>query len=633
MANYNASDYQTLVNGIQSSNNSAGVNDNIIVLNNITLTPAQILSLTTPDGSGNLRFRSLQTTGGNESYTVVVQNDLSINDNSPATAQPSFTIGPITLQIGNGGTAGGLSGNLRLDDGGILTFNRSVNTLYTGTLSVEDEDNALRNNVAGTTVTLSGANGTNGLAVRASQGTGAASAYELEIGGVGNGVISGVIADGGLATAAGSLVMDGTGTWTLSATNTYLGPTRIEGGTLRVDGSIVSNVTIEDGGMLGGSGRVGAVTSLGGTLSASAAGFGAGSGVSIGTLRTGNLQLDGESTLVEDVGGNIGNITADRIQVTGTVNLGGATLSLTGGANKLPTRSGDRIVLIDNDGTDAVVGTFDDLAEGEELTVGAQTYRITYHGDAGGAAQGNDVILTDITGLGGGDDDGPGGGGDDDDGPGGGRDDDGPVGRVVNGTDGPDSLVGGDGDDTLMGLAGNDTLLGGDGEDLLFGNQGDDLLLGNQEEDTLFGGQGQDTLYGGQDRDVLLGNLGDDVLLGNIGNDTLYGGQGNDSLYGGQGDDVLFGDLGNDVLFGDLGNDVLQGGAGADRYVFNVNSGSDVILGFNATEGDRIDLRGQTYTFGTAADGSGSALLVLSGGGTIELAGVTRGQVNNGFFA
>ena len=31
MANYNASDYQTLVNGIQSSNNSAGVNDNIPV--------------------------------------------------------------------------------------------------------------------------------------------------------------------------------------------------------------------------------------------------------------------------------------------------------------------------------------------------------------------------------------------------------------------------------------------------------------------------------------------------------------------------------------------------------------------------------------------------------------------------
>ena len=96
---------------------------------------------------------------------------------------------------------------------------------------------------------------------------------------------------------------------------------------------------------------------------------------------------------------------------------------------------------------------------------------------------------------------------------------------------------------------------------------------------------------------------------------------------------MLFGDLGDDVLFGDRGDDVLRGGAGADRYVFGQNSGSDVVLGFNQAEGDRLDLRGQTYTFGVAADGSGSALLVLSGGGTIELAGVTQGQVNASFFA
>ena len=210
------------------------------------------------------------------------------------------------------------------------------------------------------------------------------------------------------------------------------------------------------------------------------------------------------------------------------------------------------------------------------------------------------------------------------------------------GTDGADliSLLSGNdrysglrGNDTVFGNEGSDTVFGNEGNDLLLGNQGEDLLFGNQGNDTLFGGQGADTLFGGQDADLLLGNLGTDVLLGNLGNDTLYGGQGADTLYGGQGDDVLFGDLGNDVLYGDLGNDVLAGGAGADRYVFNVNSGSDAVLGFNAAEGDRLDLRGQTYTFGTAADGSGSALLVLSGGGTIELAGITQAQVNASFFA
>ena len=198
---------------------------------------------------------------------------------------------------------------------------------------------------------------------------------------------------------------------------------------------------------------------------------------------------------------------------------------------------------------------------------------------------------------------------------------------------GNDMLYGDAGNDTVSGGIGNDTLFGGADQDLLLGNQDEDVLFGNQGNDTLFGGQGLDTLFGGQDQDLLFGNLGNDLLLGNLGNDTLYGGQGADTLYGGQGNDILLGDLGDDVLSGDLGNDVLQGGAGADRYVFYTNSGNDVVLGFNAAEGDRIDLLGQTYTFGTAADGSGSALLILSGGGTIELAGVTRAQVNAGFFA
>ena len=208
-----------------------------------------------------------------------------------------------------------------------------------------------------------------------------------------------------------------------------------------------------------------------------------------------------------------------------------------------------------------------------------------------------------------------------------------PAGVAQMGTSGADLINGGTGNDTLSGLSGNDTVFGKEGNDLIQGNQGEDLLFGNQGNDTLFGGQGQDTLFGGQDADLLFGNLGADLLMGNLGTDTLFGGQGNDSLYGGQGDDVLFGDLGDDVLSGDLGNDVLRGGAGADRYVFNVNSGADVVLGFSAAEGDRLDLRGQTYTFGVAADGSGSALLVLSGGGTIELAGITQAQVNPGFFA
>ncbi len=69
--------------------------------------------------------------------------------------------------------------------------------------------------------------------------------------GSGDGDVFGPIQNG---TATLNLIKAGTGTWTLGATNTYTGPTTINDGTLLVDGSIVSPVTV-DGGILGGSAR------------------------------------------------------------------------------------------------------------------------------------------------------------------------------------------------------------------------------------------------------------------------------------------------------------------------------------------------------------------------------------------
>ena len=169
--------------------------------------------------------------------------------------------------------------------------------------------------------------------------------------------------------------------------------------------------------------------------------------------------------------------------------------------------------------------------------------------------------------------------------------------------------------DTFTALAGDDTVTGGDGADVIYGNQGGDVLYGNLGADRLFGGQDDDSVFGGQDADVVYGNQGADAVYGNLGDDTLFGGQGDDTLYGGQGDDVLNGNLGNDVLIGNLG---------ADRFVFGANSGADLILGFSQAQGDRLVLSGQSYTLGSAADGD--ALLALSGGGTVQLDGITAAQ-------
>jgi hypothetical protein len=63
--------------------------------------------------------------------------------------------------------------------------------------------------------------------------------------------------------------------------------------------------------------------------------------------------------------------------------------------------------------------------------------------------------------------------------------------------------------------------------------------------------------------------------------------------------------------------------------VFAAGSGSDLIQSFSATQGDRLDLQGQTYALGSAA--SGDALLTLSGGGAITLAGITSQTFQSGF--
>lgn len=125
-------------------------------------------------------------------------------------------------------------------------------------------------------------------------------------------------------------------------------------------------------------------------------------------------------------------------------------------------------------------------------------------------------------------------------------------------------------------------------------------------DDTVKGTANNDSIYGGIGDDVLSGYKGNDTLYGENGNDQLVGDQGNDTLSGGKGDDTLYGGAGRDVLNGDAGNDWMTGGADADRFVFGGTlkvdllhpgiaptmdfsaNGSDIIMDFNRSEGDKI---------------------------------------------
>ncbi len=108
-------------------------------------------------------------------------------------------------------------------------------------------------------------------------------------------------------------------------------------------------------------------------------------GTSPGCLATGDLELMNGSTATFEINGPTVCTEYDQIQVIGSVTLNTPTLSLVGG---YAATTGDMIVLIDNDGADAVTGTFNGLAEGDAVTVGAFNGTISY---AGG--DGNDVVL------------------------------------------------------------------------------------------------------------------------------------------------------------------------------------------------------------------------------------------------
>ncbi|WP_416357678.1 SwmB domain-containing protein [Aureimonas phyllosphaerae] len=182
------------------------------------------------------------------------------------------------------------------------------------------------------------------------------------------------------------------------------------------------------------------------------------------------------------------------------------------------------------------------------------------------------------------------------------------------------------GSDTIAGSEGDDSINGNQGADDLNGNQGDDLVRGGRGDDVVQGGRDNDQVFGDNGQDWVNGNKGADTVNGGMGDDTVHGGQDDDEVRGGQGDDFVFGDLGNDQVWGDLGNDTLSGGGGADTFRFAASSGNDIIVDFNQSEGDRLDLQGQTFT---VSEVNGSTVFDLSGGGTIVLQGVSPASLGD----
>ena len=136
--------------------------------------------------------------------------------------------------------------------------------------------------------------------------------------------------------------------------------------------------TVYSGGVLKGNGIVGELTvNTGGRLAP---------GNSPGCLTSGNLTLAG--TYDVELAGATRCSQYDSMTVNGTVDLTDSTLNLIHFNNYRPALN-SVYEIIQNDGSDAITGTFTGVAEGGAVVLDGYTYTVSYVGGTG-----NDVTLT-----------------------------------------------------------------------------------------------------------------------------------------------------------------------------------------------------------------------------------------------
>ncbi len=201
--------------------------------------------------------------------------------------------------------------------------------------------------------------------------------------------LSGDISDGGAGYGiTANMFSDPNRALVLAGQNTYSGQTLVADGTLAVTGTVGASTISLLGGSLAGTGTSSAVTTSGGTVAPGGSPNSSNIAPGPGILNTGSVVFNSGSNFNVELNGTTVGTEYDQLHVTGSVNLNDVNLNI---ARGFTPAKGDVFTIIDNDGTDSVVGEFSGLGEGAVVTVGGRPLVISYRG-----GDGNDVTLTAV---------------------------------------------------------------------------------------------------------------------------------------------------------------------------------------------------------------------------------------------
>lgn len=323
----------TLGLGMGASNFSSADLDNLFAgsMAGVTNDPASSVGIDTTLESFDYSSNVAATSRG---LVKLGTNDLTLSGNNSFTGNVTHVTGG-SLIITNSDSLGAGTKTIIFNTGGTATFKLDGSTgdiTLPNSMTLQTSGlqpggcivNVAGNNVINGNITLN--SGSTGTAIGVMEGTltiagditrVASNTRGLRLEGAGNGTVSGRI----LSTVNGSVIKEGTGTWTLSNSNTYTSATTVNEGTLLVSGSLANSaVEVKSSATLAGTGP------LGGNVTVRSGGRQA---FTIAASAENQVTRSISGSLVLDEG-NIVDLSADSPPANGSYILASATGGISG---------------------------------------------------------------------------------------------------------------------------------------------------------------------------------------------------------------------------------------------------------------------------------------------------------------